>query len=79
MKRIVVALVAVALVAVAGCCSAEKQAVSRLEAQQEKIFTRYLIYVGRDAGLGQAEKDDVFKHVESVRDLTRALKKSLED
>ena len=76
-----IALVAVALVlSLSSCkCSAEKAAVSRLEDQQEKLFVKYAAYVNADPKLDAAAKDDERKLLQSLRDITGSLKRSLGD
>lgn len=61
-------------------CSAEKAAVSRLQEQHEKLFTKYAAYVMADPKLKtQADKDDELKLLQSLRDIVLALKRSLGD
>jgi hypothetical protein len=76
-----IALVAVILVlSLASCkCTAEKAAVARLEDQQEKLFTKYTIYVAKDDKLDAKAKDDEVKLIQSLRDITSSLKRSLGD
>jgi hypothetical protein len=81
MKKIVAVAVAVVLVlSLASCkCSAEKAAVIRLEDQHEKLFTKYTIYVAKDDKLDAKAKDDELKLLQSLRDITSSLKRSLGD
>jgi ABC-type phosphate/phosphonate transport system substrate-binding protein len=76
-KKIVAASILIVL-ALASCkCSAERAAVSRLEGQQEKLFAKYSAYVNADPKLDAAAKDDERKLLQSLRDITSALKRSL--
>ena len=78
-KKIAVVAVLIAL-SLASCkCVAEKAAVSRLEDQQEKLFVKYTIYVAKDPNLDQKAKDDEVKLLQSLRDITSSLKRSLGD
>ena len=74
-----VALLAIALaLSISSCkCTAEKAAVSRLGEQQEKIFVKYTAYVNLDPKLDAKAKDDEQKLLQSLRDITSSLKKSL--
>lgn len=73
-------LSAVLVLSLSACtCSAEKGAVTRLQDQQEKLFTRYTIYVAKDPNLDQKAKDDEVKLLQSLRDITSSLKRSLGD
>lgn len=76
-----IALVAVLLVlSLASCkCAAEKAAVTRLEDQQEKVFVKYSLYVAADPKLDAAAKNDELKLLQSLRDITSSLKRSLGD
>jgi hypothetical protein len=76
-----IALVAVVLVlSLAACtCTAEKGAVTRLQDQQEKVFVKYAVYVGQDPKLDAKAKDDEVKLLQSLRDITSSLKRSLGD
>jgi len=77
-----IAVVAVLLIlSLSSCkCAAEKAAVSRLEEQQEKVFVKYAAYVAADPKLKtQADKDDEIKLLQSLRDITSALKRSIGD
>lgn len=78
MKKISVVAVILVL-SISGCkCTAEKAAVARLEDQQEKIFVKYTAYVNADPKLDAASKDDERKLLQSLRDITSSLKRSLE-
>jgi len=78
MKRKILAASIVLALSLASCkCSAEKAAVSRLQDQQEKVFAKYAAYVSQDAKLDAAAKDDELKLLQSLRDITTSLKKSL--
>ena len=80
MKKKVALFAALLVLSVASCkCSAEKAAVSRLEDQQEKIFVKYTTYVNADPKLDAKSKDDEQKLLQSLRDITSALKRSLGD
>ncbi len=80
MKKRIVAVAVLLVVSLASCkCAAEKAAVSRLEEQQEKIFTKYTIYVAKDDKLNASAKDDELKLMQSLRDITSSLKRSLGD
>ncbi len=76
-----VALVALVLVlSLASCkCAAEKAAVTRLEDQHEKLFQKYTVYVAQDPKLDARAKDDELKLLQSLRDITSSLKRSLGD
>jgi len=76
MKVVVVALVLV--LSLTSCkCSAEKAAVGRLQDQHEKLFVKYAAYVNADPKLNAAAKDDELKLLQSLRDITGSLKRSL--
>lgn len=60
-------------------CSAEKAAVSRLQDQHEKLFVKYTMYVAKDEKLDAAAKNDELLLLQSLRDITQSLKKSLGD
>jgi hypothetical protein len=78
MKKLSVVVSLLLVLSVSSCkCSAEKAAVSRLEDQQEKIFAKYTIYVAKDANLDAKAKDDELKLLQSLRDITTSLKKSM--
>lgn len=80
MKTRIIAVAVVVLLSLSSCkCAAEKQGVSRLESQQEKLFQKYAAYVAKDDKLDAAAKDDEMKMVQSLRDITSSLKKSLGD
>lgn len=80
MKSKIAALALLLVLSLASCkCTAEKAAVARLEDQQEKIFAKYAVYVASDAKLDAAAKNDEFKLVQSLRDITSSLKRSLGD
>ncbi len=79
MKKLVFAMLVPVLLFLSACtCAAERAAVERLEGQHEKLFTKYAFYVAQDARLDAAAKDDQLKLLQSIRDITGALKKSLE-
>lgn len=80
-KRFGIATLAVTLVlALSSCkCTAEKAAVDRLQDQQEKIFSKYTMYVAKDEKLDAKAKDDELKLLQSLRDIVLALKRSLGD
>ena len=80
-KRIPVAILSVLLVlSLAACqCAAEKGAVTRLQDQQEKLFVKYSAYVAQDPKLDARAKDDELKLLQSLRDITSSLKRSLGD
>lgn len=80
-KRIALAAMSLVLVlSLSACkCTAEKGAVSRLEDQQEKLFTKYSIYVAKDNNLDAKAKDDEIKLLQSLRDAVAALKRSMGD
>ena len=78
MRKFALGIVLILVVLSASCsCAAEKGATSRLESQQEKIFTKYMIYVGQDPKLDPAAKNDELKLLQSLRDIVAALKRSL--
>ena len=80
MKKVMFAALFSALLLLSACsCPAERAAVQRLEDQHEKLFTKYTFYVGQDARLSAAAKDDELKLLQSIRDITGALKKALEE
>lgn len=78
-KRISLAILSLALaLSLASCkCTAEKAAMDRLQGQQEKLFTKYAAYVNADPKLDAKAKDDEIKLLQSVRDITTSLKKSM--
>ena len=78
-KRLSLAILSIVLVlSLASCkCTAEKAAVDRLGEQQEKVFTRYSIYVAKDNNLDAKAKDDELKLLQSLRDIVAALKRSM--
>jgi hypothetical protein len=88
MRRLGLAVLCATLaLALSACtCTAEKGAVSRLEAQQDKIATRYLKYVDADPNIaGPSATDDQKKKardderalIQSLKDIIASLKKSL--
>lgn len=80
MRRLALASAVLLALACGACtCAAEKNAVSNIERTQETVLPAYLEYVGKDAALSPAQKDDRKKLVESLRRLVAALRKSLED
>ena len=80
MKKAMFALLVPVLLLISACsCPAERAAVERLEGQHEKLFTKYAFYVAQDAKLDAAAKDDQLKLLQSIRDITGALKKALEE
>lgn len=80
MKKKVVAVAIVLVLSLASCkCTAEKAAVGRLQDQHEKLFTKYTAYVDADPKLDAAAKDDERKLLQSLRDITGSLKRSLGD
>ena len=80
MRKILLAVAAVALLSAATCqCKAEKAAVSRMEATHERVAKKLLEYVEKDPVLKPADKDDWKKLVESDKRNLDALKRSLED
>jgi hypothetical protein len=81
MRKVALSLLPLVLfLSLASCqCTAEKGAVSRLQDQQEKIFTKYAVYVAADAKLDAKAKDDELKLIQSLRDVTTSLRKSLGD
>lgn len=80
MKRKLVSVAVVLVLSLASCkCVAEKAAVARLEEQQEKLFVKYTIYVAKDPNLDAKAKDDEVKLLQSLRDITGSLKRSLGD
>lgn len=79
-KKLAIAVAVVLVLSLASCkCTAEKAAVSRLESQQEKVFVKYTAYVNADPKLDAAAKDDEQKLLQSLRDITASLKRSLGD
>lgn len=78
-KKIAVVAVLIVLSLAACTCTAEKGAITRLQDQQEKVFTKYTIYVAKDPNLDQKAKDDELKLLQSLRDITGSLKRSLGD
>lgn len=80
MRNKIVVVAVVLVLSLASCkCTAERAAVARLEDQQEKIFTKYSVYVAADAKLDAAAKNDELKLLQSLRDITSSLKRSLGD
>jgi hypothetical protein len=90
MKRFtLVVLVAVLTLALGACtCTAEKGAVSRLEQQQDKLASKYLKYVDADPAIGgpnateeqrKKAREDERLLIQSLKDITTSLKKSLGD
>ena len=80
MKRKIISVAVVLVLSLASCkCSAEKAAVTRLEDQHEKLFVKYTIYVAKDPNLDAKAKDDELKLLQSLRDITSSLKRSLGD
>lgn len=72
--------VVLAVSALSCTCAAEKGAVSRLQDQHEKLFTKYSAYVNADPKFKtQADRDDELKLLQSLRDITSSLKRSLGD
>ena len=81
-KRIPIAILsAVLILSLSACqCAAEKGGVSRLQDQHEKLFVKYAAYVEADPKLKtRADKDDELKLLQSLRDITSSLKRSLGD
>ena len=79
MKKIWFVVLLLPVLFLSACsCSAERAAVQRLEGQHEKLFVKYSAYVAQDAKLDSAAKDDELKLLQSIRDITGALRKSLE-
>jgi len=80
-KRLSLAILSIVLVlSLASCkCTAEKAAVVRLEDQHEKLFAKYAVYVAQDSKLDAKAKDDEIKLLQSIRDITAALKRSMGD
>lgn len=76
-KKLSIAALAIVLSLSSCKCAAEKGAVGRLESQQEKIFVRYTAYVNQDPKLDAAKRDDEIKLLQSLRDITGSLKRSL--
>lgn len=80
MKKKALAFAVLIVLSVASCkCSAEKSAVDRLQAQHEKLFVKYTAYVAADPKLDFAAKNDEVLLLQSLRDITAALKRSLGD
>ncbi len=81
MRKLTFSVILVVLILVSSCrCSAEKAGVARLEEQHEKLFVKYAAYVNADPKLKtQADKDDELKLLQSLRDITSALKRSMGD
>lgn len=81
MKKKLVVVAALIVLSLSSCkCSAEKAALDRLQDQQEKLFVKYTVYVNADPKLKtQADKDDELKLLQSLRDITTSLRKSLGD
>lgn len=80
MKKKIVFVSCLLVMSLASCkCAAEKAAVARLEGQQEKIFAKYSVYVAQDQKLDARAKDDELKLLQSLRDITSSLKRSLGD
>jgi hypothetical protein len=78
MRKFALGIFLVLIVLSASCsCAAEKGATSRLESQQEKVFTKYMAYVSQDPKLDAAAKADETKLLQSLRDIVAALKRSL--
>ena len=71
--------VVLAVSALSCSCAAEKGATTRLQAQQEQIFTKYSAYVAADPKLDAKAKDDELKLLQSLREITTSLRKSLGD
>ena len=80
MKQILISLVVVLGFAAGGCrCTAEKNAVTQIQATHELVAIKLLEYVERDSSLSTAEKADWKALVESDQRNIAALKKSLEE
>lgn len=81
MKKKLFIVISVLLISTVSCkCSAERGAVSRLQDQHEKLFVKYAAYVEADPKLKtRADKDDELKLLQSLRDITSSLKRSLGD
>lgn len=60
-------------------CTAERKAVDRLAEQQEKLWTKYSLYVASDPRLDAAAKNDELRLIDSLRDLMKSVQKSLGD
>lgn len=80
-KRLAFAILsAVIVLTLSACqCSAERGAVTRLQDQHEKLFVKYTAYVAQDPKLDAKAKDDELKLLQSLRDITSSLKRSLGD
>lgn len=80
MRKKIIAVSVLIVLSLASCkCSAERAAVTRLEDQHEKLFTKYSAYVNADPKLDAAAKDDEQKLLKTLRDITSSLKRSLGD
>lgn len=78
MKKRIVVVALVLVLSLASCkCTAEKAAVGRLQDQHEKLFVKYAVYVNADPKLNATAKDDELKLLQSLRDITGSLRKSL--
>lgn len=80
MRKLWILLSLVLVLTLASCkCSAERGAVSQVQASHEMIAKKLLEYVDKDVALKPADKDDWKKLVESDRRNIESLKKALGD
>jgi hypothetical protein len=75
-RKAMLGLALLAALACGGCaCTAERNAVSNIERTHELVLPAYLEYVGKDAALTPAQRDDRKKLVESLRRLVAELRR----
>lgn len=81
MKRVAALLLAVVVsLAMAACtCAAAKKAADEIEASHRIVLPQYVSYVEKDASLNPDQKNDRKKLVESLENLVKSLKQSLQD
>jgi hypothetical protein len=79
-RKLSLALALLAALACGACkCTAEKAAVSRIQATHEKVAKKLLDYVDKDPALKPEDKKDWRLLVESDQRNVEALRKALED
>jgi hypothetical protein len=80
MRTLSLAFALLAVLACGACkCTAEKAAVSRIQATHEKVAKKLLDYVDKDPALKPEDKKDWRLLVESDQRNVEALRKALED
>lgn len=79
MKKLMTVAVALLALSLGACsCTLEKKALDEVDATHGLILPQYLNYVEKDAVLSPAQKDDRKKLVESLKRVTKELRKSTE-